>query len=279
MSSLLSSVPRGTFRLHAAQLRHASNSTTTTSSLTTTNPTTTTAQLSLFKPPSSIISPWRCITGAQEWQTSTYAYNPSASRSLPTASRATDKLLRDFATAIPTRGLPSTGSNSTARAAVAQRRKKWEKIYMSGTTVKDYGDRVVVSAVLFDAGEAELKELKRRLAEVKERKKAQRATGGAGARRRRRPLSPPGGPAGATRGPMMGRTTGWMGGAGAGGAGGYGRGPPTGRTMGGMGGAGAGGAAGYGRGPPMATGGGGVEMRRLPGFGPAPPQRSTEPSR
>ena len=243
MASVLSSVPRGTFRLHAAQLRHASNTTTALA-----NPQHT-AQLSLFKPHSSIISPWRCITGAQEWQTSTYSYNNSTTRTLPTASLAADKLLRDFSTAIPSRGLASTGSSSTARSAVAQRRKRWEKTFVSGTTVKDFGDRIVVNAVLFDAAEAEAEERKRKFKEMQESKKAGRGKGGAGGGRRR-----PVGAAGARR--PMGRTGGAVGG--------YGGAAPGVRTGAGFGGYGGGGI--YGQGPPSvrsgAPGGGGGSYGR-----------------
>ncbi|TKA45287.1 hypothetical protein B0A54_04383 [Friedmanniomyces endolithicus] len=275
MASVLSSVPRGTFRLHAAQLRHASNTTTALAN------TQHAAQLSLFKPPSSIISPWRCITGAQEWQTSTYSYNKSTTRTLPTASLAADKLLRDFSTAIPSRGLASTGSSSTARSAVAQRRKRWEKTFVSGTTVKDFGDRIVVNAVLFDAAEAEAEERKRKFKEMQESKKAGRGKGGAGGGRRRGP----GGAAGARR--PMGRTGGAMGGYGGaapglraggrygGGSGGgsYGQGPPGVRSgaPGGGGGRYGGGSGGgsYGQGPPGVRsgapgGGGGSYGRSVP---------------
>ncbi|KAK0817692.1 hypothetical protein LTR75_003027 [Friedmanniomyces endolithicus] len=231
MASVLSSVPRGTFRLHAAQLRHASNTTTALA-----NPQHT-AQLSLFKPPSSIISPWRCITGAQEWQTSTYSYNNSTTRTLPTASLAADKLLRDFSTAIPSRGLASTGSSSTARSAVAQRRKRWEKTF----------DRGQCCAV--DAAEAEAEERKRKFKEMQESKKAGRGKGGAGGGRRR-----PVGAAGARR--PMGRTGGAVGG--------YGGAAPGVRTGAGFGGYGGGGI--YGQGPPSvrsgAPGGGGGSYGR-----------------
>ena len=253
MASVLSSVPRGTFRLHAAQLRHASNTTTALAN------TQHAAQLSLFKPPSSIISPWRCITGAQEWQTSTYSYNKSTTRTLPTASLAADKLLRDFSTAIPSRGLASTGSSSTARSAVAQRRKRWEKTFVSGTTVKDFGDRIVVNAVLFDAAEAEAEERKRKFKEMQESKKAGRGTGGA---------------VGGYRGAAPGLRAGAGYGGGSGG-GSYGQGPPGVKIA-----APGGGGGSYGRSVPAARNGApgattgfetGIKTLR---FGPAS-QRST----
>ncbi|KAK5702887.1 hypothetical protein LTR97_003833 [Elasticomyces elasticus] len=203
------------------------------------------AQLSLFRPASSTISPWRCITGAQEWQTSTYAYNKSTTKTLPTASHTADKLLRDFSTAIASRGLASTGSSSTARSAMASRRKSWERVYMSETSVKDFGDRVVVKVGMFDAKEAEAEERRRKFVEMQEKRKAMRAKGG-----RRRPAGAAGGAAGARR-------TG-----GAGGAGGFGARAPM-RT--------AAGAGGYGARPPMRTGGPGGGA----GFGARPPMTRT----
>ncbi|KAK3633703.1 hypothetical protein LTR56_014083 [Elasticomyces elasticus] len=206
-------------------------------------PKTAPSQLSLFRPASSTISPWRCITGAQEWQTSTYHYNKQTLKTLPTASHTADKLLRDFSTAIASRGLASTGSSSTARSAMASRRKSWERVYMSETSVKDYGDRVVVKVGMFDAKEAEAEERRRKFVEMQEKRKAMRAKGG-----RRRPAGAGG--AGGSRRP-------------GGAAGGYGARPPM-RT-----GAGAGG--GFGARPPMRTGGPGGGAR----FGARPPMART----
>ena len=50
-------------------------------------------------------------------------------------------------------------------------------MYVSGSTTKDYGDRVVVKAFMFDAVEAEAEEKKRRLAEMKEKSAARRKGG------------------------------------------------------------------------------------------------------
>ncbi|KAI7152278.1 hypothetical protein KC324_g14882, partial [Hortaea werneckii] len=81
MASPLSAVPRSTFTHHSKQLqhfrRHASSSTP--------------FPPGLFKAPASIIKPWKAITGAQEWQTSTYHYNRQTLKTLPAASRTTDK--------------------------------------------------------------------------------------------------------------------------------------------------------------------------------------------
>ncbi|KAK3072019.1 hypothetical protein LTR53_007607, partial [Teratosphaeriaceae sp. CCFEE 6253] len=185
MASILSPAPRGTFAHHARQLRRASSLV----------PSTPGAQLSLFKAPANVISPWRQQTGAQEWQTSAYHYNPATTKTLPTASYVTDDLLRAYATSITSRGLASTGSSSTARSAVALRRKRWERMYISGSTVKDYGDRMVVRAFMYDAEAAEQEERTRRLAEFKARG---RGKGGAAGGRRRGPGGA-GGPAGARR--------------------------------------------------------------------------------
>ncbi|EMC96182.1 hypothetical protein BAUCODRAFT_466051 [Baudoinia panamericana UAMH 10762] len=188
MASSALPIPRGTFTHLSRQLqqtrRHASS---------TTIPATP-FPAGLFKPPSSIIAPWKTITGAREWQTSTYHYNPQTAATLPTAAVTATNLLNNYATMIRSRGLASTGSSGTARSAVAMRRKSFEKVYVGGMGVKDFGDRVVVDAFVFDAVEAEREERERRDRERRERRKAeggQQGEGaGAGGRRRRRP--PPG---------------------------------------------------------------------------------------
>lgn len=86
----------------------------------------------------------------------------------------------------------SSAASSTARTAIAARRKSAEKMYVSGTTAKDYGDRVVVKAYMFDGVEAAKEEIERRMS-------AKKAAGEQRAGGRKRPVrraavgtSPPG---------------------------------------------------------------------------------------
>ncbi|KAI6812141.1 hypothetical protein KC340_g13541 [Hortaea werneckii] len=173
MASPLSAVPRSTFSHHSKQLqhlrRHASSSTP--------------FPPGLFKAPASIIKPWKAITGAQEWQTSTYHYNRQTLKTLPAASQTTDKLLRDYATMVKSSspGSASSAASSSARTAIAARRKSSEKMYVSGSTARDYGDRVVVNAFMFDAAEAAQEEMAKRM---QARSKAGAERGGAGGRKR-----------------------------------------------------------------------------------------------
>lgn len=101
---------------------------------------------------------------------------------MPTAAVTSDKLLRDYATMVKSKnpGLSSAAS-SAARTAITARRKSSEKMYVSGTTAKDYGDRVVVNAFMFDAVEAANEEKDRRLSAMKA--KSDRQGGG-----RKRPV-------------------------------------------------------------------------------------------
>ncbi|KAI6829234.1 hypothetical protein KC332_g7382 [Hortaea werneckii] len=167
MASPLSAVPRSTFTHHSKQLqhlrRHASSSTP--------------FPPGLFKAPASIIKPWKVITGAQEWQTSAYHYNQQTLKTLPAASRTTDKLLRDYATMVKSSnpGLSSAASSS-ARTAIAARRKSSEKMYVSGSTARDFGDRVVVNAFMFDEAEAVAGEKAKRM-QAREKAGAERAGG------------------------------------------------------------------------------------------------------
>ncbi|KAI7347344.1 hypothetical protein KC320_g7324 [Hortaea werneckii] len=194
MASPLSAVPRSTFTHHSKQLqhlrRHASSSTPFPPGLfkapvqshpsphpldpsprhpNPTNPSPT--------PQASIIKPWKAITGAQEWQTSAYHYNPQTLKTLPAASRTTDKLLRDYATMVKSSnpGLSSAASSS-ARTAIAARRKSSEKMYVSGSTARDFGDRVVVNAFMFDEAEAVAGEKAKRM-QAREKAGAERAGG------------------------------------------------------------------------------------------------------
>ncbi|KAI7479073.1 hypothetical protein KC357_g4246 [Hortaea werneckii] len=175
MASPLSAVPRSTFTHHSKQLQHLRRHV---SSSTPFPP-------GLFKAPASIIKPWKAITGAQEWQTSAYHYNRQTLKTLPAASQTTDKLLRDYATMVKSNnpGLSSAASSS-ARTAIAARRKSSEKMYVSGSTARDFGDRVVVNAFMYDEAEAVAQEKAKRM-QARDKAGAER---GAGAGGRKRPV-------------------------------------------------------------------------------------------
>ncbi|KAK5131333.1 hypothetical protein LTR08_000999 [Meristemomyces frigidus] len=160
----------------------------------------------LFKPAASIIKPWKAIAGAREWQTSAYHYNKQTIKTLPTAAVTADKLLQDYSTMTrPGRGGPlaSSASSSTARSAIAIRRKSAEKMYVSGTTAKDFGDRIVIKAYVFDGVEAARDE-------IQKRSEARKASGEKQQAGRRRPGGGAGAGAGARRtgGAPMGARTG-----------------------------------------------------------------------
>lgn len=153
MATPLSAAPRSTFTYHAKQLQHFRRAASTATPF----------PPGLFKPAASIIKPWKAVVGAQEWQTSTYHYNKQTQKTLPTAAVTADKLLRDYTTMIEGRGGLSSAASSTARTAIAARRKSAEKVYVSGTTAKDYGDKIVVNAFLFDGIEAAKEEQEKRI--------------------------------------------------------------------------------------------------------------------
>ncbi|KXL49043.1 hypothetical protein M433DRAFT_152021, partial [Acidomyces richmondensis BFW] len=181
-SSLSSAVPRATFLHHAAQMqlqRRLASSRTTPD----TPP-------SLFKPPASVIKPWRALAGAHEWQTSAYHYNKQTLKTLPVAAQTTDRLLRDYATMIraqtPKDPDGESGSSAARSSAILSRRRSASRMYISASAAKDFGDHVEVTAFVYDAAAAEKEEREREEAVRRERAKAMRAsTRGVGAGRRR----------------------------------------------------------------------------------------------
>lgn len=154
MASPLSSVPRSTFAYHSKQLQALRRAASTATPF----------PQGLFKPAASIIKPWKAVVGAQEWQSSAYHYNKQTIKTFPTASVTADRLLRDYSTMIKSRGPSlSSAASSTARNAIAIRRKSAEKMYVSGTTVKDYGDKIVINAFMYDGDEAAREEMDKRV--------------------------------------------------------------------------------------------------------------------
>lgn len=102
------------------------------------------------------------ITGAMEWQTSTYSFNKQAVKPIPVVSANVEKLIHNYVTM---KHVDNEGKDVRAiRTALALRRKSAEKVYVSKPKIKDYGDRVEVKCFLWDGGEAireELENMKR----------------------------------------------------------------------------------------------------------------------
>lgn len=91
-------------------------------------------------------------TYAQEWNSGTYHYNKSTSKLVPFAHKQTDKLLQHYITQ------QKKGAGYVNKAAIASHRRKYEKVYVSGSRVKDFGGRVEVEAYVFDAAQAARRE-------------------------------------------------------------------------------------------------------------------------
>lgn len=88
-------------------------------------------------------------TYAQEWNTGTYHFNKSTSKLVPFAHKQTDKLLQQYLT----QQKKSAGGYAN-KAAIASHRRRYEKMYISGSRVKDFGGRVEVEAFVFDSAAA-----------------------------------------------------------------------------------------------------------------------------
>lgn len=96
-------------------------------------------------------------TYAQEWNTGTYHYNKSTAKLAPFAHQQTDKLLQHYITQ-----QKKSGGGYANKAAIASHRRKYEKVYVSGSRVKDFGGHVEVEAYVFDAQKAAEKEQRAR---------------------------------------------------------------------------------------------------------------------
>ncbi|WPH04059.1 Hypothetical protein R9X50_00694300 [Acrodontium crateriforme] len=169
---------RSAFHYHARQFqqhRHASNAAV--------NP----SSEGIFKPAASIIKPMKAMAGGREWQTSTYAWNKNTTKDLPAITATANKLLRDYATMKPDSGLGAAHDSRLARNAISDRRKDPEKFHITGARVKDYGDRIVVDAFVYDAKKAAFQEKAAKEAAMAAQRTAQKTrraagrTGGAGA--------------------------------------------------------------------------------------------------
>jgi hypothetical protein len=143
---------------------------------------------------------------AQEWQTGSYHFNKATTKTYPVAATRTDELLQNWFTQRPkkshaqnsTSEAPSSSASTTAylqqlrRNEITAERRKTDRVIVSHSTAKDYGERVDVTAFVWDGVEAaEMALEKRRLA----RRGAKGEGGKPGAKRRapvRRRVAPGG---------------------------------------------------------------------------------------
>lgn len=132
------------------------------------------------------------FTYGQEWNTGTYHYNKATSKNFPTALMHADNLLTAYATQTKRRTNVSDKAvyNQLVRNSITSHRRSADKTFFSKATVKDYGDKVVVNAFMYDAHKAKMLEeeaKKKRMMGVREggaqRGEGQRRRGPAARRR------------------------------------------------------------------------------------------------
>ena len=134
--------------------------------------------------------------GAFTW---TYHYNKATSKNFPTALAHADDLLTQYATQTKRRTNISDPAvyKQLVRNSITSHRRSADKTFFSKATVKDFGDKVVVNAFMYDGHKAKMLEeeaKKKRMMGVREggaqrgegqRRRAPaagRRIGGAGAR-------------------------------------------------------------------------------------------------
>ena len=124
------------------------------------------------------------FTYPQEWQTGTYHFNKATQKTFPVATQHTDRLLNQWLTQQKKRSVSDSAAYQLMlRSSIAAQRRKSDRIFVSKSTVKDFGDRIEVNAFIYDGNEAAAKE-------VEKKKKARmgvKPEGGEGGGRRRRP--------------------------------------------------------------------------------------------
>lgn len=104
---------------------------------------------------------------AQEWQTGSYHFNKATTKTYPVAAQRTDELLQNWFTqrskrqAGPTdaSGRPESSSDSAyaqqiRRNAITTQRRMSDRILVSNSTAKDFGEKVEVTAFVYDGIEA-----------------------------------------------------------------------------------------------------------------------------
>lgn len=123
-------------------------------------------------------------TYPQEWQTGTYHFNKATQKNFPVAAQHTDQLLNQWLTQQKKREVSDSAAYQVMlRGSIAAQRRKTDRIFISKSTVKDFGDRIEVNAFLYDGVEAAAKEMERR----KKARTGVKPDGGEQGGRRRRP--------------------------------------------------------------------------------------------
>ncbi|KAK5174326.1 uncharacterized protein LTR77_001406 [Saxophila tyrrhenica] len=134
-------------------------------------------------------------TYAQEWQTGSYHFNKAHTKTLPVAAKRTDELLTNWMTQQKRRAgqTDSVVSQQLLRNQIAAQRRKTDTVLVSNSTAKDFGDRVEVTAFIYNGVEAAEQEEERK----RQARKGVKAEGGEGGgnkrgpvRRRRGPVRP-----------------------------------------------------------------------------------------
>lgn len=124
------------------------------------------------------------FTYPQEWQSGTYHFNKATQKTFPVAAQHTDRLLSQWLTQQKKRKVgDSAAYQLMLRGSIAAQRRKIDRVFVSKSTVKDFGDRVEVNAFIYDGVEAAAKEEERK----KKARMGVKPEGGEQGGRRRRP--------------------------------------------------------------------------------------------
>jgi len=131
-------VPRGTFASHAKHLQQKRFASTTPAL----------PETGVWRGLEPNTRLGQAITGAMEWQTSTYSFNKQAIKTLPVAATNVEKLIEAYVTM---KKVDNTGKDARAiRTALSARRKSAEKMYVSKPRIKDFGNRIEMTVFVFD---------------------------------------------------------------------------------------------------------------------------------
>ena len=88
------------------------------------------------------------ITGSLEWQTSAYSFNKQGVKNLPAAATTVEKLIQAYMTM--RKAEPEKSDSREARMARTARRMSAEQMYVSRPKIRDFGDRIELSAFVYD---------------------------------------------------------------------------------------------------------------------------------
>lgn len=89
------------------------------------------------------------VVGAQEWQTSTYHFNKATSKNFPVAAQITNKLLESYVALEPQKLDPAGNPIPARKAQIQARRLSNTRNFVSESTVKDFGNKVVINAFVY----------------------------------------------------------------------------------------------------------------------------------